>query len=637
LTIFPTALASAETTPTPNLLYDQIVAPDPTAGAEAFGTAAVNAELPTYIYPAGVEGAGVGTPIVVPAMLYIQVPGGIASGAAFGSHTLTATVDVTAWAIAGAEAFGTAVLTGDGVITPTGLASDETIGDQAVIRDGMIFPTGLTSAAAFGAHTVALVDHSIIPTGVVSAETFGTVEVGLVLLMTGAISAEALGSPTLLDAGLVISPPGVLTEEAGGTPVVLTYQPIYVAGVHSGEGFGDHVVSWGKTLVISGIASAEALGAAVVGATVAILPSSVAGAEVFGAHTVTVGTPTLHPTGVAGAEYITTLHEVAVVPETLLPSGIASAEAVGSHTATVGTMTIHVTGVSSTEYISAVHVIGRTLIACWVTEDYTTYTESDPTGEITVTAPTITFTSLNTAAGGYVYYDYGAGYFDTSVEHDLEFSLNSSSDFFAQVTLWMLANGIDTPTGLGSDLLAVTAYKNTGASATVDLYLEYPPTYSATIAGLALNTTYYLTIVRGATTLTVYVYTDAARATLLTSDSISVPGAPTFRYVYGLSAYGPASAGNATGVVARLELGAHSIVSLAAVGSHQVNYIVAPSGLGSGEAIGTAVLAMQFQFITPTGIPSGASITAGHIIYGGSRYRGMYADPFVFELFVEGW
>jgi len=148
-------------------------------------------------------------------------------------------------------------------------------------------------------------------------------------------------------------------------------------------------------------------------------------------------------------------------------------------------------------------------------ENFSTYTELDPDGDITVTSPKCDVSTMSTEKAAWVYADKDANHFG-DFEHTFKIYLGSASNG-GQVGLWGLSNNAHTIQD------KVTA----GSGMNVKLYRDGAGNYYIFLnddgAGLndsaviAAAWTRYCTVKRAATALTLKIYTDAARTSLETT------------------------------------------------------------------------------------------------------------------------
>ncbi|KKL86443.1 hypothetical protein LCGC14_1944660 [marine sediment metagenome] len=178
-------------------------------------------------------------------------------------------------------------------------------------------------------------------------------------------------------------------------------------------------------------------------------------------------------------------------------------------------------------------------------EDFTTYTEVDASGVLTVTATKITAVNCDRDIDAYVYKDYGVDYFN-GILVPFEIYLDSASD-----TSSLAGGPAFTVSAVGDhsdfgfwDIWVSADRIPAGGAPKIALrrgYLQVSDFYS----NISLDTIYYCLLKREAdsNTVTLEIYSDAYRKTLL--DTLSVAGFGTSRkYRY---AYGFVSSNNSTG------------------------------------------------------------------------------------------
>ncbi len=184
-------------------------------------------------------------------------------------------------------------------------------------------------------------------------------------------------------------------------------------------------------------------------------------------------------------------------------------------------------------------------------QDFTTYTEVDTGAKLTVTASRITAANMLRNEDCYVYKDFGASYFDGL---KIYFEIYNSSTAADQ--------------GIGGLGLTQTTINDLNAWATPDIrisaYSVTPPTLNLargatttdTSIGLADNTLYYCTLSRaaGGDVVTLDIYSDASRTTLVDTLSVSGFGTNKFRYLYGMASHNSATNIRWDGYVQNLDL-----------------------------------------------------------------------------------
>jgi FOG: PKD repeat len=163
---------------------------------------------------------------------------------------------------------------------------------------------------------------------------------------------------------------------------------------------------------------------------------------------------------------------------------------------------------------------GYIKVAVPIYETLTTYTEVDPNGRIAVTTTRATGTGLTRSEAAYLYKDKGVNHFNAL---DINFvikatELNGTSDILATLGL---ANSVYNMAGFGSNEVSVI-FHNDDTHRYIKLIRG---TFTAQDKYIcSVGTVYYCTLSRAAgnDTITLKIYSDAARTNLL--DTLSVGG-----------------------------------------------------------------------------------------------------------------
>jgi len=165
-------------------------------------------------------------------------------------------------------------------------------------------------------------------------------------------------------------------------------------------------------------------------------------------------------------------------------------------------------------------------------EDFTTYTEVDEDGDITVTATKCDVDTMRRDALSYVRKDKGAGHF-TDFEH-LVTCRCTAGDNGANCGIWALSNGSNTVAQMITNTEGLSCVFYHGAAAALALILvDRNSGNSDTSIALVEGTIYYLTIERNDTTLTCKIYDDSDRTNLI--DTLSVVCTTlAYRYAFGI-------------------------------------------------------------------------------------------------------
>ena len=132
------------------------------------------------------------------------------------------------------------------------------------------------------------------------------------------------------------------------------------------------------------------------------------------------------------------------------------------------------------------------------TEDFTTYTETDPDSEITVTADRITLVGFDEGTDAYVYKE--GKNFDGDFEHLLQVYLDSASDDYAEANVWAVMNEVgtweDIEAASGDGLCAYAMIRGAGDTRLYLGELDGGTEYLDNIATLNADTLYFLEIER---------------------------------------------------------------------------------------------------------------------------------------------
>ena len=178
-------------------------------------------------------------------------------------------------------------------------------------------------------------------------------------------------------------------------------------------------------------------------------------------------------------------------------------------------------------------------------EDFSTYTEVDPNSHISKTATHIDHVGYSNE-DCYLYKDKGANHFADFV-HLMDVKFVSSGSAQYGHSLYSLSNDVDDWKGLVDT--GKTAIGIIGEHASEYPYLLFvveayggvqyssgpSPVPIPEKEKLAENTWYYLNLVKSGTSLTLTIYSDAARINLVNTKSILLHANHQFRYVFGVN------------------------------------------------------------------------------------------------------
>lgn len=180
-----------------------------------------------------------------------------------------------------------------------------------------------------------------------------------------------------------------------------------------------------------------------------------------------------------------------------------------------------------------------------MSENFQTYQEVDPNSKITITSSRISWTNINSNEDAYVYYDKGVDYFAADFVHLLTINISAAESGASQGAFWALTNALNDLKGIydaaGSALYLDFVYPASPAELRISIReMDSGVLYGSSNYVLTASTVYYVKIVRDESvgtfgTLYCYVYSNAARTTLLATLSVALhTSKKDFRYVHGI-------------------------------------------------------------------------------------------------------
>jgi len=194
------------------------------------------------------------------------------------------------------------------------------------------------------------------------------------------------------------------------------------------------------------------------------------------------------------------------------------------------------------------------------TEDFTTYTETDPNSKLGVTASKIDIQAIDRADAAYVIKDKGADYFNGDFTYLIEGYVNSATSDGYHVAGFVLANITNkNTTDLTDDALMMKLQEETGEARFGPVEHDSGTGYQD-FAIVSKDTLYYLEIERDESvgtygTLYVRAYSDSGRTSLVdTGTQVLHSSKKDFRYLYGFTNREEGSGNTFTGYVQNLDL-----------------------------------------------------------------------------------
>lgn len=195
-------------------------------------------------------------------------------------------------------------------------------------------------------------------------------------------------------------------------------------------------------------------------------------------------------------------------------------------------------------------------------ENFTTYTEVDPSECLTVAADNVAGESIPSNASNYIYKDKGVDHFNGDFIHYIDI-IFSATTLGATVAIWLLANEIGSADVFDTENLSNNSIRwerNADGYRLILFERDGANQYTDIAEGLITNTNYYLKIVRDENvgdygTLYCYIYSDAARTVLVDTLTITLhTSKKDYRYIYPIAGYNQGGSYPATGVISNLDL-----------------------------------------------------------------------------------
>lgn len=192
-------------------------------------------------------------------------------------------------------------------------------------------------------------------------------------------------------------------------------------------------------------------------------------------------------------------------------------------------------------------------------EDYTGYTEADPNNRFTVAQNQITITNLPRNEDAYVYEDFGVGGVPDTFTHQLEAECTGHGSGFTRFNCWAATDDVDDAWywySNNSEALSLGCdWDENNSYVRFTLFNHLDSNNNDVAASLDEDTRYYLRIVRSGGSITVYIYDDSGRTSLVDTISVSVTAGRTYRWLYAVGSWSQANPVAISGVVANLDLG----------------------------------------------------------------------------------
>jgi len=172
-------------------------------------------------------------------------------------------------------------------------------------------------------------------------------------------------------------------------------------------------------------------------------------------------------------------------------------------------------------------------------EDFTTYAEVDPSGNLTRNGTSIAINNMTRGVAAGIYKDFGAGYFTGDFTFNWRFDFTSgvgtypATSIFALTPVYSLTRDNRDNANTGFDIYIGTNSSNTD----IITFLRDWVTNSADQTNSIYDPpkSFWYTLTRVGSTLTLQIYMDESRTTLYDTLVINNGAAPAYRYFYPLS------------------------------------------------------------------------------------------------------
>lgn len=197
-----------------------------------------------------------------------------------------------------------------------------------------------------------------------------------------------------------------------------------------------------------------------------------------------------------------------------------------------------------------------------IPQDYTTYTEKDDFGRLTVSPTSVVSNLLTRNEDAWLVKDFGAGYFDGDSTRELDFVVTGGDNFGIQYPL-VLANVIDDVTGLG-DHVFLWNRNEVGGLYSINLNVVtsgVAAIRTGVVANVSQGQRLFATIAENSTVglfgiITCSIYSDVDR-TVLHGEYVATLQAPHpgFRYLYGIDSHNSGNANRISGDSRNLAIG----------------------------------------------------------------------------------
>ncbi len=196
-------------------------------------------------------------------------------------------------------------------------------------------------------------------------------------------------------------------------------------------------------------------------------------------------------------------------------------------------------------------------------ETLTSYVETDPGSMLTVSANSVTATDLIRTVSAYVQKDFGIGHFAGDFQIDFECTVTGIGAAYAGFNAIALTNSAsDYHAAYAAGAAEICALIAATSASSVSVYaheLVGGAEYNSAAFTLALNTKYYMRLRRASSvgtsgTLYLDIYSDQARASLLSTLTLALHSAESYRYLDAIQSNNSGNALAISGTIGNIAL-----------------------------------------------------------------------------------
>ncbi|VAV82522.1 hypothetical protein MNBD_DELTA01-1618 [hydrothermal vent metagenome] len=222
------------------------------------------------------------------------------------------------------------------------------------------------------------------------------------------------------------------------------------------------------------------------------------------------------------------------------------------------------------------------------TEDLSTYTEVDPSGDLTVTSSKCTADTMASNIDVYLRDDKGASHFG-DFEHlvTAEFTSNNGTTWPLN-SYWALtssASVVSQQDMITANEGLISYHIHVGGGTIQTVIKDFANGNYDIWTGASFATPYYMTIERSGTAMTCKIYSDSGRTTLVDTLSLTC-GTQSYRYIFAIQGHGSTEIGRSySGYVESLDL-QETGGAVAVEGSLAAVYTVSGSAAAARELAG---------------------------------------------------